>query len=359
MSLIINRDNYSIEIEDPHIHVDNKSRNRSGHMTHALARFSETEFIDFNSNCSAIRWAGHSPYGYVEYRLSEDSGSTFSKTFTLPYSYQSFLDGIFTISVEKAVACDDGTLVAFCLRNSAFSETCCEPWLTPFVVTSKDKGQGWSEPRELCPYEGRVYDAVYHNGVIYALEFCNKNFLGTDENHVYRLFVSHDSGETFSERCVVPINGKDHSYASMLFDDKGEMHVYAYCSKNEQLLDHAISSDNGHTFRIAEPCFFGHGARNPQVALIDGIYIMHGRASDRKGFMVYSSPDGQHWDEGVRLVDKPHLAGAFYSNNLNLKDDDGEEFLLVQFSDTYTDDPNAYYVATVNVMHTRIRIRHH
>lgn len=356
MDLIISRNGYSLEIEEPHVYVDNKSRKRSGHMTHALARFSEEEFIDFNSNCSAVRWGGHSPYGYVEYRTSEDSGKTFSEERPLPYSVQSFLDGLFTVSVEKAVACDDGTLIAFCLRNTAFSESCCEPWLAPTVITSKDKGKTWSEPRPLCPYEGRVYDAVYHNGTVYALEFCNGHFLGTDETHVYRLFVSLDDGATFHERSILPIEGKDHSYASLLFDDTGKLHIYAYRSDNEQLLDHAISSDCGETFRVTDPCFLPYGARNPQTALLDGVFLLHGRAVDRKGFVLYSSTDGAHWDEGVRLREKPHLAGAFYSNNLNLKDENGE-FLLIQFSDTYTDDPSAYYVATVNVMHTRVRIR--
>ena len=350
-------DSYIVEIETPHIYVDNKSRRRSGHMTHALARFSETEFIDFNSNCSAIRCGGHSPYGYIEYRLSGDSGNTYSEVQALPYSVECIMDGIYAISVEKSVACDDGTLVAFGLRNSVDS-ACCEPWHSPTVVTSKDKGKTWSEAHELCPYEGRIYDALYRDGVIYVLEFCNKNFFGTTEEHVYRLFVSLDNGSTFQERCVLPINGMDHSYASMLFDAEGNLHVYAYCGTNEQNFDHIISADCGRSFQILEPCFVRDGARNPQIALIDGVYILHGRAIDRKGFMIYSSLDGQHWDNGVRLAEKTHLAGAFYSNNLNLKDENGE-FLLVQFSETYTDDPDAYYVATVNVMHTRIRIRKH
>lgn len=351
-------DQYTVEIETPHVYVDNKSRKRSGHMTHALARFSETEFVDFNSNCSAIRWGGHSPYGYIEYRLSEDSGNTYSDVQALPYSIDCFMDGIYAISVEKAVICDDGTLVAICLRNTATVESCCEPWHSPTIVSSKDKGKTWSEPQELCSYKGRVYDALYKDGTIYVLEFCNEHFFGTAEEHVYRLFISQDNGKTFSERCVLPIDGKDHSYATMLFDPDGKLHVYAYCGTNEQYFDHIISDDNGKTFYTVEPCFVKNGARNPQIALIDGIYILHGRAIDRKGFMIYSSTDGQHWDEGVRLAEKNHLAGAFYSNNLNLKDENGE-FLLVQFSETYTDDPDPYYVATVNVMHTRIRIKHH
>lgn len=349
-------DNYTVEIEKPHIYVDNESRKRSGHMTHALARFSENEFIAFNSNCSAKRWGGHSPYGFIEYRLSQDSGKTFSEIFTLPYSIESFLDGIYAISVEKAVVCDDGTLVAFCLRNSAEGPTCCEPWDIPTVITSSDKGKSFSTPQELCTYKGRVYDAVYKDGVIYALQFCNENFLGTEKEHVYRIFTSEDNGKSFEEKCILPIDGKDHSYASLLIDKDGNLHAYGYCASNEQYLDHAISYDNGKNWTVLEPCFIKEGARNPQIALVDGVYILHGRAQDRKGFMIYSSPDGQNWDEGVRLAPKNHLAGAFYSNNLNLKDENGE-FLLVQFSETYTDKEDAFYVATVNVMHTQIRIR--
>lgn len=352
----LKHDTYTVEIETPRVYVDNQSRQRSGHMSHAMARFSETEFIDFNSNCSAVRWNGHSPYGYIEYRLSEDSGNTFSDVYTLPYSMQSFMDGTQTISIEKAVTCEDGTLVAFCLRMTAFTEACCEPWTTPTIVTSRDKGETWSAPTEMCSYEGRVYDALYHDGVIYALIFCNEEFLGATEEHVYRLYVSEDNGATFTERCVIPTDAIGRSYATMTFDADGNLHFYSYNSNAEQYFDHAVSRDNGYTFDVIEPCFVKEGARNPQVALVDGVYILHGRAIDRKGFMIYSSFDGVHWDDGVRLAERTHLSGAYYSNNLNLRDEKGE-FLLVQFDETYYDDPEAYYVATVNVMHTRIRIK--
>jgi len=347
---------YTVEIETPQIYVDNESRKRSGHMTHALAQFAPDTFIDFNSNCSALRWSGHSPYGFIEYRISKDSGKTYGEVKTLPYSIESFLDGIYAISVEKAVACDDGTIVAFCLRNSAENLSCCEPWHTPTVITSSDGGESWSAPYELNDYKGRVYDAVYKDGIIYALQFCNQNFLGSEKEHLYRIFTSEDNGKSFKEWCIIPFETKDHSYASLLFDQSGNLHAYSYNASSEQYLDHAISYDNGKNWTVLEPCFIKEGARNPQIALVDGVYILHGRAQDRKGFMIYSSPDGQNWDEGVRLAPKNHLAGAFYSNNLNLKDENGE-FLLVQFSETYTDKEDAFYVATVNVMHTQIRIR--
>ena len=115
----LKRDGYTVELEQPTMFVDNQARNRSGHMTHAMTEFKPGCFIDFNSNCSALRIDGHVPCGWVEYRISEDAGKTYSDFYTLKYSFDSFLDAIHTISVEKAVTTDDGKIVAFCLRNDA------------------------------------------------------------------------------------------------------------------------------------------------------------------------------------------------------------------------------------------------
>ena len=79
MAFEIKRKNYTVLLSDPILYVDNKSRGRSGHMTHALAEFAPGTFIDFNSNCSALRWNGHSPYGWVEYRISRDGGKTYGE----------------------------------------------------------------------------------------------------------------------------------------------------------------------------------------------------------------------------------------------------------------------------------------
>ena len=73
MSTFIERENYAVEFEEPELYVDNKTRGRSGHMTHAMAEFAPGCFIDFNSNCSPVRWSGHSTYGWVEYRISKDA----------------------------------------------------------------------------------------------------------------------------------------------------------------------------------------------------------------------------------------------------------------------------------------------
>jgi len=336
--------------------VDHQSAGRSGHMSHAMARIAPRKFIDFNSNCSAVRIGGHFPYGWVEYRFSEDSGKTYSDVQALQYSVDSFHDGLFTISVEKAVVCEDGSIVAFCLRNDALDPnmTFCEPWKTPTVIISKDEGKTWSEPVVYSPYPGRTYDAFYHKGVIYAIHFCNEKFLGKTPDHKYRIYVSHDNGKTFEERSYVPFDTYDRGYCTMQLDSNEVLHVYAYNLNAEDYMDHAISNDFGKTWTVLEPCYVAKGIRNPQTALIDGVYILHGRAGKAEGFVIYSSLDATHWDEGCFLI-RNKDAAAFYSNNLNLTDEKGN-FLLVQYSDLYRNITKETQYA-VNVMHMKVRIK--
>lgn len=345
----IKHKNYTACLEEPTIYVDNQKRGRSGHMTHAMAEFQKNCLIDFNANCSKERWEGHSPYGWVEYRISCDSGKTYSEPEKLPYSWNCFLDGIYMISVEKAVACEDGTIVAFCLRNDGTNSTCCEPWNTPTVIRSTDGGKTWSEPLEYSPYPGRSYDALIHDGVIYVMHFCNEHFLGTNPSHQYRIYTSTDNGKTFSERSVIPFDTKGRGYSAMIFDEENVLHAYAYNVNAEQELDHAISCDFGKTWTLLPPCHLEKGIRNPQIALIDDVFVLHGRAGDLKGFVLYTSENAADWDEGLLVVPKEGVS-AYYSNNVNLQDDEGN-FLLIQYSDTYEG------ATKVNVMHMRLRIK--
>jgi len=341
-------DRYKVIFEEPEMYVDNESRGRSGHTTHAMAQFAPNSFIDFNSNISAVRAEGHSVYGWVEYRVSYDAGKTYTEPQNLPFSWESFLDGLWTVAVEKAVACDDGTIVAFCLRNTMLEEICCEPWLTPMCVRSFDGGKTWTEAYECLPYKGRIYDALYKDGVIYVSIFCNDDFLGTKPEHVYRIYTSEDNGQTFKELCVIPFpDTNSRGYCCMQFDTEGRLHFYAYNRAKEQEMDHAYSDDGGKTWTVTEPCFMAKGIRNPQMTFIDGVYILHGRGENTKGFVFYTSEDAVHWDEGLYLGTKE--GGCYYSNNINLKDEKGN-FLLVQYSDLYDN------FAKVNVMHMRLRI---
>ena len=342
------RNGYTVEIGEPTLYVDNESRHRSGHMTHGLAEFAPGKIIDFNSNCSPLRTSGHSTFGFVEYKISEDGGETFSEIYQLPYSLECLFDGIHVISVEKAVACE-GRIVAFCLRNCATS--LCTPWDTPMIVTSDDGGKSWSAPRELCSFKGRIYDARCHGGVIYALEFCNDaatDFLGQTEEHVYRIFVSRDKGESFEELCVPPLPTLGRAYGAMLFDDKGDLHLYAYNANDEEHIDHVVSHDSGLTWDAPSACFMKEGIRNPQVAQINGIFVAHGRSKGKDGFVVYTSLDGEVWDEGVYIA---HVRGVcYYSNSIVLKDAEGNDRLLIQYSENYERN-------CVNVKHVWLKIK--
>ncbi len=345
----IERAGYAVVCSEPTVYVDNKSRKRSGHMSHAMAEFAPGKIIDFNSNCSAILYGGHSTFGFIEYRISEDAGETFSNVYTLPYSKQALYDGVHVISVERAVACDDGRIVAICLRNDA--HRLCEPWNTPMTVTSTDGGKTWGEPKELCPYKGRVYDALFHDGVIYVLQMCNDgavHFCGQNEEHVYRIYTSHDRGETFQELCVVPVPSLGRGYGALLFDDKQRLHMYAYHLHDEMHMEHVISEDFGKTWSENTPCYVKEGIRNPQTALMDGVYLLHGRNAGCDGFVLYTSTDGQNFDEGTYLGREKGL--CYYSNNIVLKDTDGRNRLLVQYSELYGEND------CVNVKHLWISI---
>ncbi len=97
----IERDAYKVCFEEPEVYVDNRQRGRSGHMTHAMVEFAPGKIIDFNANCSANRCCGHSVYGWVEYRIGDSTASRFSQVYDFPYSRESFLDGLWTISVGR------------------------------------------------------------------------------------------------------------------------------------------------------------------------------------------------------------------------------------------------------------------
>ena len=346
----VERKNYNIVYTDPEIYVDNESRGRSGHMSHAMVEFAPNKIIDFNSNCSPVRCDGHSAFGWIEYRISEDGGKTFGEVNELPYSKEAFVDGVFTVSVEKAVACNDGRIVAFCTRNSQFREICCEPWLTPMVVISNDGGKSWMKPTECSPFRGRVYDAVYHDDVIYMLQFCNDaeiDWCGNLPEHQYRLFASYNNGESFEEVCVVPIENIGRAYGSLLFDNNGNLHAYAYNVNCEQEMEHVISTDLGKNWKDAGTCHLNMGIRNPQTAFMDNVYILHGRGDNGKGLVLYTSEDGHNWDEGFYISTKK--APCHYSNNIILKNSNGENRLLIQYSDTY-------YKGCVNVRHMWLQI---
>jgi len=342
---------------EPYIFADHEKEGRSGHLGHGMAEFAPGKIIDFYPNTSGNRCCGHSAFGWVEYRISEDYGKTFGEARKLPYSWETMLDGVETISVEKVVAGSDGSITAFCLRNSQSAPICCEPWNTPYFVRSLDGGESWQKPREFCPYKGRIYDALTHDGVIYVLIFCNdavKNFVGSEPDHLYRLYKSTDNGETFSEVCVVPFpETLGRAYGNMIVTPEGELLVYAYNVNDQKYMDVMRSRNFGSTWEACEKSFCAKKIRNPQVGILDRQFILHGRAGENEAgsgaLVIYTSADGVHWDEGRILVDgRP---ACFYSNNLTLRCPDGKSRMLVQYSENYNDPKPGVWSGQVNDMH--------
>lgn len=340
-----------LHIGGPELYVDNHSRRRSGHMSHAMAEYAPGRIICFNSNCSPARCGGHSAFGWIEYRTSADGGRTWSAPRDLPYSRNEFFDGVHTISVEKAVAVD-GVITIFALRNSQFEEICCEAWDTIMTLQSRDGGETWNEPRELGAWRGRLYDAVVRDGVIYAMMFCNEHFVGKKPEHVYRLYRSIDRGASFEEVSVVGLAHRGSGYGALQFRPDGSLLAYACRIGNEYLVPVSISHDLGKTWRRLPAIRLKHGIRNIQIARLSGGYVMHGRAFQGvpcgKGFVFYTSRDGLKWDDGILLETEKRL--CYYSNNLVLKDPDGAERMLVQYSDVYEG-------RKVDVMHRWVTLR--
>ena len=346
-----------IHLSDSIIFSDQESKGRSGHIGHAMTLLSPGRILDFYPNTSAKRCGGHAAYGLMEYRISEDYGKTFGEAQIFPYSWDSFLDGIFTVSVEKAVTAADGSVTAFCLRNSTKQEICCEPWYTPTFVRSEDGGKTWGDARELSTYRGRIYDAIRYGDAILVLEFCNsaeKHFCGNEPDHLYRLFQSDDNGKTFYEKCVVPFpDTMGRGYGNMIVTPDNRLIVYAYNLNAEDRMDYIISPDGGSTWEAAGVSVVEKCIRNPQVGLLDGQYILHGRAGENRPnndkFVLYTSADGIHWNEGTFL--SYGRTACFYSNNLVVRGADGIDRMLMQYSENYNDPNPDVWTGQVNTMH--------
>lgn len=333
--------------------VDHQMKKRSGHMSHALIEYGENKILAFYSNASAAIEHGHTGYGWIEYKRTTDGGKTWSKPIILDYSYQSFIKGCYNISCEKAVMTNDGTIVLFCLRNRTITRW--EPYLEPVILRSQDNGVTWSEPIQFSEYRGRIMDACYRDGIIYALEFCNdaeRKWTGNLPEHVYRLYVSTDNGLHFEERSVIPYDTFGRSYGAMEWLGDRRLITYIYNENDEFNMDCCISEDNGFHWSSPFQSFCAKRIRNPQVCSLDKIYFLHGRSGNNDSslpfnFVLYTSEDGIHWDEGTYLcVTKPEGWGnaAYYSNNCVTGRFGGAKRILIQAS-------VPYFEGCVNIAH--------
>lgn len=267
-----------------------------------------------------------------------DRGITWDAPQILPYSYEMFLDGVYKIGCEKAVVCDDGTIVLFCLRSVG---KCFEPYATPVCLLSHDNGHTWSDPISVSDERGRIYDVRYRDGRIYALEFCNsteKGFICQEEGLFYKLFASDDNGHSFYEYSTIPFNTLGHTYGNMIFREDGSLVFCAYCNTDEYNLTGLISQDLGKTWSEPFKIPVAKIARNPQLGYLDGVYLLHGRSENMANFVFYHSRDAIHWNEGT-IVNPPlngePRGGCYYSGNLTIRGADGIDRMLVQYSEQY------------------------
>ncbi|MBO7741903.1 MAG: exo-alpha-sialidase, partial [Victivallales bacterium] len=314
-----------LQISEAELYIDNQSRGRSGHMTHAMIEYAHGKIIDFNSNCSAVRLHGHSAFCFIEYRYSEDGGKSWSGSHELPVSKEILLDGIYSVSMEKAVY-NDGVITGFLLRNTQKETICCEPWDTSLVVQSRDLGKTWSTPVEFSPDKGRIYDAVVRDGVIYVIIACNEHFAvpGTP----FKLYTSTDNGLTFQEKSSFNYGEANGCYNAIIFTDDGAMLSYACNYHDSMKIEVCRSRDLGETWELLPPVQLSMGLRNIQIARLNGGFVMHGRgcfgAAWGKGEVIYTSKDGYTWDEGLCM--EPEKTSCYYSNMLSLKDGNGKDY---------------------------------
>ena len=337
---------HRIHLSEPVIHADNEAMGRSGHLGHAMTEFETGKIVAFSANSSDKINGGHNGFGWVEYRISADFGESFGEPQVFPFSWKCFIDGERTVAVEKAVTLSDGTVAVFCLMNHTSGTAFWEPWDRPMVILSRDGCKTWEVPIFVTPYEGRIYDVLYRDGVVYALELCNNgenSFISNLPEHLYRLYRSTDGCRSFEEVSVLPF-GIGHAYGNMIFTQEGDLMAFAYNNDDEYSLDYAVSHDLGKSWTAVGSSYLKNRIRNPQVGMLDGQYILHGRAGEQKGepfgaFVLYTSADAIHWDEGKVLV--TGRPACFYSENITVTMPNGQKRMLVKYSENYRNPSNS------------------
>ena len=319
--------------------VDHQKNRRSGHLSHALCEFDTGCVFSLWSNCSGSRnrhGPGHNGFGWLEYALSRDYGESWSEKRVLQYSMDSLLNEPFTVSCEKAVSPRKDRIVLLCIRNE--NPNGWEPYLEPVVLISDDAGESWSEPKLLCNEKGRIYDAKVYDGAIYVLMLANPDFATSAPEQRYQIYKSVDEGESFFLAGELPGDYLRHAYGALNRLPDGRFIAYSYNEKDEFNLDYWLS-DDGEAWVYGGKSFCAKRIRNPQVARVKGGYILHGRSgcTDRAlpmKFVLYTSEDGIHWDEGRYICDREG-PGAYYSNSLVLDMPGGEQRVLIQSSIPY------------------------
>ena len=329
---------------------DNKSVGRSGHMGHALVDCGNGRILDFTSNCAGMeRAAGHSGYGWMEYRISDDYGKTFGPVRVLPCSRKMYEEGRHTALCEKAVKAPDGRIVLFFQITDPSQPICCEPWSAPLMAVSTDNGETFSDFLPTGADAGRIYDAVCDDRYVYFIMLSNPHFLGTRPEHVYKVYRA--GPDLKFAPSVLPIDAQGRGYGALEFAADGALFAYAYNSRCETEMDCTVSRDRGMTWSKPGRSHVALKIRNPQIRRLDGAWFLIGRNGGKGDALVfYSSADGVNWDAGVRLDVRPDGTGTgYYGCMLPIREPGQPPRMLMQYS-------RPYLSSCVNVMHRTITL---
>lgn len=336
-----------------YIFADHSAQRRSGHLGHALLECLDGELLGFYPNCNDDN-KGHSGNGWMEIRRSYDHGITWSEPEKDQYSYAMWASSRGrTAMCEKGVTTDQGTLVIFyVLCDMQINGSIWEPYWIPTFSRSKDNGHAWSTPRAICDLRGRIYDARFKDGIIFALMFANdatEHFVGVRAEHQYQLYISRDDGCSFDKLSNISLPTQGRGYGCMEFLENGDLIAYAYDINDEAHPDYCISHDCGKTWGPPQKTYLAKSIRNPQIVSFGGGYFMHGRSgslSKNPGhFVIYYSNDGINWDNGHYMQMCTAGAGA-YSNNLVVGKYSPQmrQRLLIHTSHAYDENrTNTYY----------------
>lgn len=213
---------------------------KSGHLGHALFQSHTGEITALFPTCSNDN-GGHSAKGWMCLRRSKDFGRTWSPAEDFFWSKTIYeQNSKISMMCEKAITCDDGSIILFALICDLSQNSLWEPYLVPQYLKSFDHGYTWTSPKPFGEERGRIYDAVYYDRCIYVLKFANsaeEDWTGCRPEHVYQLFVSTDNGTTFSQRSVIPFNTLGRGYGTMEFTENGRLIISVYNINDENRLD--------------------------------------------------------------------------------------------------------------------------
>jgi hypothetical protein len=324
---------------------DYSKEGKSGHLGHGLVEYNRGSILAFYPNCSGVE-GGHSGRGWMEFKRSVDGGETWDDGQPFRFSVEVFENSQHRESamVEKVVSPRADVIVAFTLQCDVFETPIWEPYHIPHVVRSMDGGKTWEEGLALGNEPGRVFDAIVHEGRIYAMLMRDretKDFSHFSAAQRFSVMVSEDEGRGFAEWGVIPFaTGRGYGAMEVLKD--GNLIAYTYTREDEQHLEYSISHDAGRTWSAVNKTYLAKKMRNPQLVRFNDTYFMHGRSGKEIGqghLVLYTSADGIHWDEGRYLTMQTHGAGA-YSNNLVVGKGESpdRQRLLVMSSHAYDQD---------------------